>query len=188
MKILKEHYVNLINDREAKEACLDEVASLILPTYAKLAGGHGRPTHDMHDYLDNKYFWKLVRKDNKIIAAVIYKLDGNNRKYNVGGTDGTPEGKQALYKIFADDIILYDRGAYGEVSEKIEHIYLDKLGGKVIPNKIAQYILKNRFNKDVISLNPDGKHYTRMINGKPTEKVMVGNIPAEYLDLDPEFL
>lgn len=181
MKILKEHYVNIINDRAEKERYLDEVSSLILPAYAKI-GGH--PTHDMHDYLADKYFWKLVRKNNKIIAALIYKLDGQNRKYNAGGSDGTVEGKQALYKILADDIVLHDRGAYGEVSDAIEHIYLDKFGGKTIPNKVAQYILKNRFNKEVISLDPDGKHYTRMINGKETRKVMVGNIPAEYLDLD----
>jgi hypothetical protein len=93
-----------------------------------------------------------------------------------------------LYKILEDDIILYDRGAYGEVSNPIEHIYIDNLGGKVIPNKIAQYILKNRFNKQVIYLNPDGIHYTRMISGKPIEKVMVGNIPTEYLDLDQDNL
>ncbi len=185
MKILKEHYINIINDRAEKERYLAEVSSLILPAYKKIGG---RPTHDMQDYLADKYFWKLVRKDNKIIAALIYKLDGNNRKYNVGGTDGTQEGKNALYKLLKDDIVLLDRGAYGEVSEAIEHIYLDVLGGKVIPNKVAQYILENRFNKHIIALNPDGKHYTRMINGKPTEKVMVGNIPAEYLDLDQDTL
>lgn len=142
----------------------------------------------MHDYLADKYFWKLVRTDGKIIAALIYKLDGDNRKYNVGGTDGTSAGKAALRQMLADDIVLYDRGAYGEVSEAIEHIYIDVLGGKVIPNKVAQYILKDRFNKEVLSLNSDGRHYIRMINGKPTEKVRVGNIPAEYLSLDQDLL
>lgn len=185
MLTLFEHYVNIIDNRAEKEKYLDEVSNIIMASYGKRGG---RPTHDVHDYLADKYFWKLVRKDGKIIAALIYKLDGEYRKYNCGGTDGTAEGKKALYKILEDDIILYDRGAYGEVSNPIEHIYIDNLGGKVIPNKIAQYILKNRFNKQVISLNPDGIHYTRMISGKPIEKVMVGNIPTEYLDLDQDNL
>lgn len=182
MPQLKEHYVNLITDRETKEKYLDEVSNIMLAAYQNIGG----PTHDMQDYLDDKYFWKLVRKNNKIIAALIYKLDDNTRKYNLLGTDGTKEGKSALFKILEDDIAFFDRGAYGEISDAVEHIYLNKLGGKPLSNKLARYILKTKFNKEVFELDPDGIHYTRMINGKPKRKVMVGNIPASYADLDAD--
>lgn len=181
MTQLNEHYITLIADKVEKEKYLDEVSEIMYTSYSKIGG---RPTHDMADYLADKYMWKLVRKNNKIVAAAIYKFDGENRKYNLAGTDGSPEGKAALYALLKEDIELLGRGAYGEVSDAIEHIMVNKLGAKRIPNKTAQYILTNKFGKQVTDLNPDGYHYTRMINGKPTEKIMVGNIPKEFLDID----
>ena len=178
---LSEHFINILDNRSEKEKYLNEVSAIILNSYDKIGG---RPTHDITDYLDDKYFWKLVKKNDKIVAAAIYKFDGENRKYNVVGTDGSSEGKAALFSIFKEDIELFERGAYGEASGATEHILVDKLGAKRISNKTAQYLLKNKFNKQVISLNPDGYHYTRMINGKSVEKVMIGNIPKEYLEIN----
>ena len=59
--------------------------------------------------------------------------------------------------------------AWGEVSGKMEELFT-KFGGKPIPNRFAAVLT----GKHIDELDPDGLHYTRIINGTPVRKVIVG--------------
>ena len=61
--------------------------------------------------------------------------------------------------------------SWGEFSGPSEHIKL-KQGMKPIPNKYVADIL----GKNILSLNPDGYNYTRLIAGEPHEKILAGSV------------
>jgi hypothetical protein len=52
-----------------------------------------------------------------------------------------------------------------------------RIGAKPVDNKYAQLLT----DKKILDLNPDGYHYTRLIQGEPHEKVILG-----FIDLSPE--
>lgn len=173
---LLEHYITIDNDDiEGKKKYLDDVKDIIEKSYASIGGAHIK---DFNELLSNRYLWKLVRKNGKIVACNIYKGDYQNRKLSLGGSDRSEVGKQSLYAIWDEDIERLERGAWGEVSDAVEHIML-KRGALPIPNEIAEKILEDS-GKSVESLDPDGYHYTRLIRGTPHTKMMVGNIPEKY--------
>jgi hypothetical protein len=51
------------------------------------------------------------------------------------------------------------------------------MGAKPVPNKFAEFLT----SKKVLELNSDGFHYTRLIQGEPHEKLIVG-----FINLSPE--
>ena len=176
-RILRETYVNLLNDDlEGKKRYLPDVERIIELSYAKIGGPANITSYDQ--LLDRKYFWKLNKKDGKVVAVCIYKTSAGGRKISLCGSDGTPEGKARLYALLDEDVHQVARNTWGEFSGAMEHIYKDKLGATPIPNEVAKRIL-NDLGKDVVSLNPDGFHYTRSIKGRKEEKIMLGNIPED---------
>jgi hypothetical protein len=50
-------------------------------------------------------------------------------------------------------------------------------GAKPIDNKYAEFLT----GKKILDLNPDGYHYTRLIQGEPHEKIIVG-----FVHLSPQ--
>jgi len=74
----------------------------------------------------------------------------------------------------ADDI-KYGR-CWAEVSGPPERI-MKNMGARPIPNIYAEYLTRHT----VTEYNPDGYHYTKMIEGEPHEKIMFGT-----LELSPE--
>ena len=59
----------------------------------------------------------------------------------------------------------------GEFSGKAEDLLL-KYGGVPIPNDMVEDIL----DKEILSKDKDGFHYTRLINGEPIRKIMIGSL------------
>lgn len=163
--ILLERFVNLHTKQELSKY-IDIIWDILQKSYAPIGGFLTASSKE--DLIEKTGMAKLVRKNNKIIAVKLYK-DDQGRKSIAAGTDGSNEGKLWLVKMFQEDIKL-DR-AWGEFSGKAEHLML-KYGGIPIPNELAGEIL----NKPIISLNPDGFHYTREIMGEPHEKIIIGNI------------
>jgi len=49
---------------------------------------------------------------------------------------------------------------------------MKKEGAVPYPNTLAAELLQ----REIVSLNPDGFHYTRMIQGEPHEKIIFGSI------------
>ena len=163
--LLIERYITLLSPTD-RTKYIDIVWELMEKAYAKLGGF--KSADDKQDLIDKTSIWKLVRKNGKIVAVTVYK-DKYGRKCIASGTDGTPEGKAALLQMWLEDT--KQNRAWGEFSGPSEHIKL-KQGMKPIPNKYAADILQ----KPIISLNPDGYHYTRMIGGEPHEKLLAGNV------------
>jgi hypothetical protein len=166
-KLLLERYVNLTDDSDRRKYG-QLVWNMLQDSYKDIGGYKGASSID--DLIASSSLWKLVRRNGKIVAFSLYK-DLKGRKGIGVATDGTEEGKKALYDLWAEDLKL--NRSWTEVSGKTEHIKL-KHGFKPIPNKYAAEIL----NKEILSLNPDGIHYTRLIGGVPYEKAIVGQIPG----------
>ena len=168
MKLLNERFLTLFKNEE-KEKYIDVVWDILESSYASIGGTHSSKEELMMDGV----FWKLVRKGGKIVAVVAYKQKFG-RKAFLAGTDGTKEGKEALYSIIREDAKLKDRGAWIEVSGKPEYLY-KKYGHVPIPNDVAEKVL-NSLGKSVLSKNPDGYHYTRKIGNDQYEKIMMGEL------------
>jgi hypothetical protein len=49
---------------------------------------------------------------------------------------------------------------------------MKKMGAKPLSNKFAAALT----GKEILELNPDGFHYTRLIQGEPHEKIIYGTI------------
>lgn len=165
---LNEKYINAL-DKNTMKQYADEVWNILQMSYAYCGGLLGLKNVDQ--LIDESDMWKMVRRNGKINCVLIYSFKRGGRKTCYGGTDGTIEGKIDFFKIINDDINIKDRHVWAEVSGKTEHIYI-KNGAVPIPSIIAKQIL---FDKEFISFDPDGYHYTRYIGGIATTKMMVGN-------------
>lgn len=180
-----EHYVTLFNDNEKdeqkKRKYLNQVWDILQKSYAKIGGiaGMDEPETLMADNL----MWKLVTRNNKVVACSIYKYNGSARKIIAGGTDGTPQGKEDFYKMCEEDVKRIERNTWAEVSGSMEGVFIFKLNATPIPAKQAKDILKD-MGKDIISISNDEFHYTRKIGNKQYEKIMFGNVPKKYRNLD----
>ena len=164
-ELITERYINLIDVTDRKKYG-QLVWDMLQSAYKDIGGYKGASSID--ELINSSNLWKLVRKNDKIVAVALYK-DLKGRKSIGVATDGSAEGKQALLDMWADDLKL--NRSWSEVSGKAEHIKL-KHGFKPVPNKYASEIL----GKEIISLNPDGIHYTRLIGGIPYEKVILGKV------------
>lgn len=179
-ELIMEHFVNIFIDKDdAKvQKYKDEVWDILQASYASIGGLFGIDT--VNDLIKDTDFWKLCTKNNKVVACAIYSVKRGGRKLVCGGTNQTPEGKQWFYKILDEDIKFSHRESWAEVSDKLEHVMIKKLGAIPVPSNVAKKIM---YDKEFIAYNPDGYHYTRNIAGHEHEKIMVANpdgFPKKY--------
>jgi len=163
---IHEGFVNLFQDDMRKYA--NEVWDILQMSYAPIGGFLSAP--DVESLIAESWLWKLVKKGGKVVAVAVYK-NLRGRKLVGGGSDGSMLGKQWLFHILEEDLRMIDRNAWAEVSGALENKML-KMGGLPVPNTLVGEIL----NKELLNLNPDGFHYTRLIAGKEIEKMLIGNI------------
>ena len=166
---INERFLNLTK-RQEKERYLDEVWDILELSYSYIGGIKGNTKENL---IDNSGLWKLIKKDDKIVAVSIYKKaptdDYEDRKGILLGSDGSSVGKLWLKKIIDEDI-LFDR-SWGEVSGKME-LLMQRLGYKFNSNKYAKLLFPDK----EIELDDDGIHYYRLIDGEKIKKVLVGNL------------
>jgi hypothetical protein len=163
--LLSERFVNLFG-KEKIEPYLNDIWNIMQKTYEPVGGF--KTASSPEELLNKVDFAKLVRKNNKIIAAVLYK-DKLGRKSIALGSDGSEEGVKWVKQIAKEDVNF--QRSWGEFSGKAESLML-RYGGVPILNDLVGEIL----GKEIISKDPDGFHYTRMIQGTPTRKIMIGNM------------
>lgn len=166
--ILLERYVNVFNNAE-KDVYADDVWDILQSTYEKLGGIKGSGFRSKDEMIKTFPLWKLVRKNEKIVACILYK-DKNGRKVAAIGQDGSQEGKEALRKAFMEEV--KTQRSFGEVSgpalRMAEKLFGDELEKYLIPAEEVSAIL----GKEVKIL---GKfRYTRSIGSDTVEKVMFG--------------
>lgn len=167
-QILTERILNLTTQAE-KEQYKDEVWALLVRSYEKAGGFKSAVSPD--ELVNTTNLWKLVVRptvDGKrhVSAANIYR-DAYGRKSVAAGTDGTVQGKKDYMMVKSEDVKL--RRAWAEVSGAPEAIFR-KSGAQPISNKLAAKLT----GKEIISLDPDGFHYTRLILGEPHTKMIMG--------------
>lgn len=159
-----ERVVNAFDEQE-KLKYADQVWDVLQKSYAKLPGGFGTAS-SLEELIEKSGLWKIIVRSGHVTAVNVYR-DQNGRKSIASGTDGSIQGKLD-YRMIKSADIKFNR-AWGEVSDRAEAL-MAKLGAKPIPAKLAPILT----GKKILSYNPDGVHYTRMIAGEPHEKIMYG--------------
>lgn len=186
---LNERYITL-TDNINMNKYIDVVWDMLQATYKDIGGF--LTAKSKNELIKKSSLWKLVRKNNKIVAVAIYTSKHGGRKLIAVAADGTSIGKDALYSIIREDIkMMTQRQAWAEVSGKMEYLY-NKFGGVVVPSKYIQDILRG---KEISNQKSDG-HYSRYIKGTPHEKIIFGWIDPDiknkvdsrlnesYIDID----
>lgn len=170
---INEHFVTL-NRNDEMEFYMDEVWELLQNAYKDIGGFLTAKTQN--DLIRKSSMWKLVRRPQQgIVAVAIYTSKNGGRKLIAVATNGTIEGKDALYSIIKEDIkMMNQRQAWAEVSGAMEYLY-NKFGGVVVPSKYVQDILRD---KEIIEPEDDG-HYSREIMGEKHRKIIYGWIDPE---------
>jgi hypothetical protein len=163
--LILERFVNLFK-KEDIEPYIEDIWNIMQRTYEPIGGF--KTANSPEELLNKISFAKLVRKNDKIVAAALYK-DKYGRKAIAKGSDGSVDGIKSIKQIYKEDVKM-DR-SWGEFSGKAESLLL-KYGGVPIPNDMVEDIL----GKEIESKDKDGFHYTRMINGEPIRKIMIGNV------------
>jgi len=179
--LLIESFLNLFT-ADQKEPYADAVYAMIQTAYAKIGGIVGSGFSSPQDMISKIPFWKLVRKDGKIVAVALYK-DKDGRKRVAVATDGTEAGKEALKSIYVAD---FDR-AYFEVSGPSLSLIVKTVGiDFVLKYAITVDKVKNILKDDeIVSPDPndiayrrftqlDSYMYGRKIGGEVHTKVMLG--------------
>jgi hypothetical protein len=186
IEFLVERVINLWTP-EQKAKYADVVWDMLDRSYQKMGGF--KSAANVEELIDTPGLWKLVQRGDTITALGIYKPSEKtkNMKSIASATEteidpekniyvATTQGKKDLMMLKSEDIRL--NRSWVEVSGPIEKLML-KMGSKPMPNKYAEFLT----GKKVLELNPDGVHYTRLIQGEPHEKMIVG-----FVNLSPEGL
>lgn len=160
---LLERVLNLFTPEE-KTQYADEVWDILQKSYEKVGGF--KSVADVNELINQTYLWKLVRRDGQITSVNIY-ADKQGRKSIASGTNGTTQGKIDYVKTNSEDLKF--KRCWAEVSGPVERM-LQKTGMVALPNSLAAILT----NKNILDLNPDGFHYTRLIAGEPHEKIIYG--------------
>lgn len=164
-ELLIEHVVNAFTP-EQKNKFVQQVWDIMQKSYASI-GGFGTASSP-EELIQTSGLWKIITRNGNITAVNIYR-DQHGRKSIASGTDGSPQGKKDYLMIKNEDV-KFNR-AWAEVSGAPEKILM-RSGAKAIPAKFAPILTQ----KEILSYNPDGVHYTRLIAGHPHEKAMYGVI------------
>lgn len=167
-QILFEHFVNLFSP-EQKEKYKDIVWDILQTSYANKGGFKSAASAD--ELVHTPGLWKLSRRNDKIVSVAIYK-DRLGRKAIAFGTDQSDGGKKDFFNLANADL-KFDR-MWTEASGRIESALI-RSGAKMIPSKYASILT----GKEILKYNPDGHHYTRLIQGTPEEKAMFGFVQLD---------
>jgi hypothetical protein len=170
-ELLVERVVNAF-DEIKKQQYAQQVWNILQASYAGLPGGFGTAS-SIEELMEKLGLWKIIVRNGRVTAVNVYR-DQHGRKSIASGTDGTSQGKLDYKMIKSEDVRL--GRAWAEVSGAPEAI-LSKMGAKPIPSKFAKILT----GKHIMSYDPDGYHYTRLIAGEPREKIMYGvvNLSSE---------
>lgn len=183
-KVLIERYVNLF-DPEKKKAYADVVWDMLQNAYAKIGGIRGSGFSSKEDMIKNIPFWKVAKKDGRVVAVALYK-DKGGRKMIASATDGTREGRDKLEAMGKEDIVL--QRSYAEVSSNALKFMLARWKGPgdikryMILPKDAEKVLGDELKYPVPDDDPEAiahpelkdYFYQREIGGRYHTKLMIG--------------
>lgn len=174
-QFLNEHFVNIVDDDE-KQKYKDQVWNILDLSYKNIGGVKGSGFQSPDDMVKNIPYWKLARKNGKIVACMLYK-DKKGRKVVACGSDGTVEGKIQVKQMILDE--LRRERSYGEVSDNLMHYILHKLSNE----EIEKYFIPAKKVGEILGkpVKITGKYtYVREIGGEQHEKMMFGKLHQKF--------
>lgn len=180
---LNERFLNLVGDpsRKEREQYVDVVWEMLQKAYAPIGGIHGKGFSSKQEMIEALPFWKLSRRDGRIVCAAFYKDSGGRKRVAVA-TDGSEEGKKQLAELMKQD---YAR-AYFEISSKSLIFNVRNLGYDFVLKHAKHPKLVEKITGDEIAPalpdDPEVKahpqlakfFYQRKIGGEWHTKIMLG--------------
>jgi len=150
---------------------VDEVFSLLQKAYQNVKGGLHFVDKDALIHTTSQ--WKVIYLDEKVVGVVIYKAKKGLKMVAMGIANDIGMFRRYVKRMLSELFLVTFGKSWMEVSEGAERFLL-KIGGErfVIPNSYARELT----GKDILSLDDDGKHYYREINGVVKRKIILGTI------------
>jgi len=191
---LTEKYVNLLpTDEDQKREYAPKVWDMLQKSYAPLGGIKGNGFNSQEDMIKKIPFWKVVKKNGKVIAALMYK-DKGGRKRVATCSDGSKDAKAALANAFKQEpqrgYFEVSKASWGFIRKLLDQKDLIKFmvtpeqAGKSLKTEITD--LKDIPTKELddSGLNPNDPAnkpfkkfiYGRVIGGGVHAKVMIGTL------------
>lgn len=171
-------FINVTTPKE-KAKYVDACWDILQASYANIGGFQSAASKE--ELIAETSLWKMVRKNDAIVACAIYKPKFG-RKCIAYGTNGSAEGKKAVVEVLRADL----GRSWVECSGAVERSLL-KLGGEKyrVPARYAEKLTGKK-----CKVSKDGWHYTRDLNGHIHEKLIIGTPTGIEIErtLEPEVL
>lgn len=91
------------DDHHQKHKHAEQVFDMLQKAYEPIGGVHGNGFSSPEDMVNNVHMWKLHKKGDTILGAMLYKKTPYGRKMVAFASNGTPEGKSATGKMLSDE-------------------------------------------------------------------------------------
>jgi len=155
-----------------KSYIVDDVYSLLSKTYANVKGGLLFATPD--ELISKTSKWQIIYLDGEIVGAIIYKAKRGLKMVAMAISDSLDYSFRTHIKRMLSEIFrITFRSSWMEVSEGAEKFILGVGGTRfLISNSLAHQLTA----KEILSLDSDGVHYYREINGIIKRKVIIGTV------------
>ena len=157
-----------------KSYIADEVYALLLQAYSSVKGGLHFVSVD--ELIVKTAQWRVIYLDDTIAGVIIYKAKRGSKMVAMAISDTLNYSLRTHVKSMLSYIFKITFGTtWMEVSEGAERFVL-KVGGEkfLLSNTLAA----NLTGKEILSLDDDGYHYYREINGVIKRKVILGKTRA----------
>jgi len=161
-----------ITSTHEKSFIVDDVFTILQNAYKNIQGGlHFK---DKDDLINKTDLWKIIYLDETIVGVIIYKAKKGLKMVALGIASFLNKKSKFLIKTMLSNIFkLTFSNTWMEVSEGVEKFILKHGGeGFLIKNTFANHLT----GKVILSLDEEGYHYKREINGVVKTKVMIGTI------------
>jgi len=153
-----------------KSYIADDVYTLLYKAYSTVKGGLHFVSPD--ELISKTSQWRVLYLDGNIVGVIIYKAKRGLKMVAMAICDTLNYSLRSHIKTMLSHIFkITFQNSWMEVSEGAEKFIL-KVGGErfLIPNTFASKLT----DKNILSLDSDGIHYYREINGVIKRKVIIG--------------
>ena len=163
---------DVISSMAEKSYIADEVYVLLYKAYANVKGGLHFFSPD--ELISKTSQWRVLYLDSNIVGVIIYKAKRGLKMVAMAISDTLNYAFRTHIKTMLSHIFKISfRNSWMEVSEGAEKFILCIGGEKfIMSNTIASKLTA----KNILSLDSDGIHYYREINGVVKRKVIIGTI------------
>jgi len=161
---------DMVTSMAEKSYIADDVYTLLDKAYSTVKGGLHFVSPD--ELISKTSQWRVLYLDGNIVGVIIYKAKQGLKMVAMAISDSLSYSFRTHIKTMLSHIFqITFRNSWMEVSEGAEKFIL-KIGGEkfIMSNTLASQLTQ----KNILSLDSDGKHYYREINGVIKRKIIIG--------------